>query len=104
MIEVRVPYGFAKHPSVQQSLSRLISQSTFAKPTYRQGVDAMFFGLHAGRQTCLVIGSGDGHARLDDRRTAIELFGHEMHRRAMLCLARLEGTSMCVQAWEFRQQ
>src|SRR6266851_10176326 len=82
-------HRLAQQPAVQPRTTSVVTQSTLAEPAHGDRVDAVFLGLHSRRQARLVVVRSHGNARLDDRRTAVEPFGDEMHRRAMLGLMRL---------------
>ena len=64
----------------------------------------MLLRLHARRQALLVIVRIDVDPCLNDGGSGIEVFGHEMHGRAVLRLVRFEDAPVGVQAREFRQQ
>src|SRR3979490_203025 len=99
-------HRLVQHPAVQPRTTLGISQSTLAKPTNGERIDTMFLNLHSRRQTCLVVVRRYGNARLDDRRTAVKLFGHEGDRRAMLRLLRPQKAPLRVQDrenWEPRR-
>src|SRR6202022_4131302 len=83
-------HRLAEEPPIQPRATCVVTQSTPAEPAHGDRVDAVFLGLHSRRQARLVVVRRHGNARLDDRRTAVELFGHKMHRRAVLGL-------MCVE-------
>ena len=60
--------------------------------------------LHPGREALRIVVRLHPHPRLYHRGTGVELLGHEVHRRAMLLLVRLERPPMGVQAGKFRQE
>ena len=64
----------------------------------------MFLDLHTRCQASLIVVRHHRNARLDHRRTRVELLGHEVHGRAVLGLACLENAPMRVQAWVLGQQ
>src|SRR6266704_5129354 len=97
-------HRLAQQPPVQPGTACVVTQSTLAEPAYGERVDAVFLGLHARRQARLVVVRRHRNTRLNDRRAAVESFGYEMHRRAVLGLVCLEDAPVCMQTWKFGQQ
>jgi hypothetical protein len=80
------------------------AQPPFAEPAHGERIDAVFHRLDARRQADLVVVGSNRHTPLNDRGTAIEFGGDEMHRGAVYRVVRGQHLSMGVQAWVSGQQ
>ncbi len=101
---LRELHRLAQQPAVQPRTTCVVTQSTLAEPAHGDRVDAVFQRLHSRRQARLVVVRSHCNARLDDPRTAVQSFGDEMHRRAVLGLMCLQSAPVCMQARKFGQQ
>lgn len=86
-------------PAIRSDVELRLNQ-----PANSSGVDDVLFAQDALCQDLRRVGGLDRHDRLQHDRTVIQRRSHQMYGRPRHLAARINGTSVGVQAWKGRQQ